>query len=87
MALFEIAVIAGSEGVPDALQTCHTLEKSFRSNVSHITLEMQNLNGSINNFSGQVSPFFCVILTFYIFCKFSSYLTVLDCFEFETELV
>ncbi|XP_003424771.1 uncharacterized protein LOC100680350 isoform X1 [Nasonia vitripennis] len=48
-------VIAGSEGVPDALQTCHTLEKNFTTNIKHITDEIQKLNRSINSFSGQVS--------------------------------
>lgn len=48
-------VMAESQGLPDALQTCHTLDRTFRANLSRITEEMRQLNGSLGSFSGQVA--------------------------------
>ncbi|XP_058797402.1 uncharacterized protein LOC131667755 isoform X2 [Phymastichus coffea] len=51
------SVIAGSEGVPDALQTCHTLDKNFKANITRINDEIRKLNTSLNTFSTQISKF------------------------------
>lgn len=50
-----IAVIAGSEGVPDALQKCHSLSRDLQNNQTTIFTHLSDLKLQINNFTTQVN--------------------------------
>lgn len=50
-----IAVIAGSEGVPDALQKCHSLSRDLQNNQTTIFMHLSDLKLQINNFTTQVN--------------------------------
>ena len=52
--LFAIAVIAGSEGVPDALQKCHSLSRDLQNNQTIIFTHLSDFKLQINNFTTQV---------------------------------
>ena len=52
--LFTIAVIAGSEGVPDALQKCHSLSRDLQNNQTIIFTHLSDFKLQINNFTTQV---------------------------------
>ncbi|XP_011068755.1 PREDICTED: uncharacterized protein LOC105154737 [Acromyrmex echinatior] len=47
-------VIAGSEGVPDALQKCHSLSRDLQNNQTIIFSRLSDLKQQINNFTVQV---------------------------------
>ncbi|XP_071871834.1 uncharacterized protein isoform X1 [Bombus fervidus] len=48
-------VIAGSEGVPDALQKCHSLSRDLQNNQSIIFTHLSDLKLQINNFTTQLA--------------------------------
>ncbi|XP_076762123.1 uncharacterized protein LOC143430043 isoform X1 [Xylocopa sonorina] len=47
-------VIAGSEGVPDALQKCHSLSRDLQNNQTIIFTHLSDLKLQINNFTSQL---------------------------------
>ncbi|CAL7938859.1 unnamed protein product [Xylocopa violacea] len=47
-------VIAGSEGVPDALQKCHSLSRDLQNNQTIIFNHLSDLKLQINNFTSQL---------------------------------
>ncbi|XP_066586632.1 rho-associated protein kinase 1-like isoform X2 [Prorops nasuta] len=49
------SVIAGSEGVPDALQKCHSLSKDLKSNQTVIFTQLSNFKLQITNFTAQLA--------------------------------
>ncbi|XP_071871842.1 uncharacterized protein isoform X2 [Bombus fervidus] len=49
------SVIAGSEGVPDALQKCHSLSRDLQNNQSIIFTHLSDLKLQINNFTTQLA--------------------------------
>lgn len=51
-----ISVIAGSEGVPDALQKCHSLSRDLQNNQTIIFSRLSDLKQQINNYTVQVKP-------------------------------
>ncbi|XP_006607458.1 uncharacterized protein LOC102678326 [Apis dorsata] len=48
-------VIAGSEGVPDALQKCHSLSRDLQNNQTTIFMHLSDLKLQINNFTTQLA--------------------------------
>ncbi|XP_076762124.1 uncharacterized protein LOC143430043 isoform X2 [Xylocopa sonorina] len=48
------SVIAGSEGVPDALQKCHSLSRDLQNNQTIIFTHLSDLKLQINNFTSQL---------------------------------
>ncbi|XP_076231794.1 uncharacterized protein LOC143177622 isoform X2 [Calliopsis andreniformis] len=48
------SVIAGSEGVPDALQKCHSLSRDLQNNQTIIFSHLSDLKLQINNFTTQL---------------------------------
>ncbi|KAG6802943.1 hypothetical protein HZU73_01779 [Apis mellifera caucasica] len=48
-------VIAGSEGVPDALQKCHSLSRDLQNNQTTIFTHLSDLKLQINNFTTQLA--------------------------------
>ncbi|XP_034181003.1 EF-hand calcium-binding domain-containing protein 14 isoform X1 [Osmia lignaria lignaria] len=48
-------VIAGSEGVPDALQKCHSLSRDLQNNQTIIFNHLSDLKVQINNFTTQLA--------------------------------
>ncbi|XP_018052657.1 PREDICTED: uncharacterized protein LOC108690072 isoform X1 [Atta colombica] len=48
-------VIAGSEGVPDALQKCHSLSRDLQNNQTIIFSRLSDLKQQINNFTVQLA--------------------------------
>ncbi|XP_012285792.1 structural maintenance of chromosomes protein 4 isoform X3 [Orussus abietinus] len=48
-------VIAGSEGVPDALQKCHSLSRDLQNNQTIIFSHLSDLKLQMNNFTAQLS--------------------------------
>ncbi|OAD52916.1 hypothetical protein WN48_11162 [Eufriesea mexicana] len=48
-------VIAGSEGVPDALQKCHSLSRDLQNNQTIIFTHLSDLKLQINNFTTQLA--------------------------------
>lgn len=48
-------VVAGSQGVPDALQKCHSLSKELQQNQTSLFLQVTNLAARLANFSIQVT--------------------------------
>lgn len=58
-ALFcDVSVIAGNEGVPDALQKCHSLSRDLQNNQTTIFTQLSDLKLQINNFTQQVDTDF-----------------------------
>ncbi|XP_012285791.1 uncharacterized protein LOC105702650 isoform X2 [Orussus abietinus] len=49
------SVIAGSEGVPDALQKCHSLSRDLQNNQTIIFSHLSDLKLQMNNFTAQLS--------------------------------
>ncbi|XP_011261753.1 uncharacterized protein LOC105254644 isoform X4 [Camponotus floridanus] len=49
------SVIAGSEGVPDALQKCHSLSRDLQNNQTIIFSRLSDLKQQINNFTVQLA--------------------------------
>ncbi|XP_012141035.2 uncharacterized protein LOC100876911 isoform X2 [Megachile rotundata] len=49
------SVIAGSEGVPDALQKCHSLSRDLQNNQTIIFNHLSDLKLQINNFTTQLA--------------------------------
>ncbi|XP_029051169.1 uncharacterized protein LOC114879923 isoform X2 [Osmia bicornis bicornis] len=49
------SVIAGSEGVPDALQKCHSLSRDLQNNQTIIFNHLSDLKVQINNFTTQLA--------------------------------
>ncbi|XP_012538949.1 uncharacterized protein LOC105838163 isoform X3 [Monomorium pharaonis] len=49
------SVIAGSEGVPDALQKCHSLSRDLQNNQTIIFTRLSDLKQQINNFTVQLA--------------------------------
>ncbi|XP_076681180.1 uncharacterized protein LOC143375691 isoform X2 [Andrena cerasifolii] len=49
------SVIAGNEGVPDALQKCHSLSRDLQNNQTIIFTHLSDLKLQINNFTTQLS--------------------------------
>lgn len=54
--LLYVTVIAGSEGVPDALQKCHSLSRDLQNNQTIIFTRLSDLKQQINNFTVEVKP-------------------------------
>jgi len=52
-----ITVIAGNEGVPDALQKCHSLSRDLQNNQTIIFSRLSDLKQQINNFTVQVKSY------------------------------
>lgn len=48
-------VVAGSQGVPDALQRCHSLSKQLEHNQTALLIKFNSLSTQIKNFSIQIS--------------------------------
>lgn len=48
-------MIAGSEGVPDALQKCHSLSRDLQNNQTTIFTRLSDLKQQINNFTIQLA--------------------------------
>lgn len=55
-----ILVVASSQGVPDALQKCHTISKSLQQNQTLITSQIVTIKLQLENFTKEVSTKFCL---------------------------
>jgi hypothetical protein len=49
-----IAVVAGSQGVPEELQKCHSLSRELQQNQTLLSKNLSALTRQLENFSAQV---------------------------------
>lgn len=47
-------MIAGSEGLPDAIQKCDSTSKQLQKNQSNIVTQLSNFKAQLDNFTEQV---------------------------------
>ncbi|KAG8327395.1 hypothetical protein J6590_022824 [Homalodisca vitripennis] len=48
-------LVAGSQGVPEALQKCHSMSKQLQQNQTALFLKLDLLTSQLNNFTTQAS--------------------------------
>ncbi|XP_054278225.1 uncharacterized protein LOC128996784 isoform X2 [Macrosteles quadrilineatus] len=49
------SVVAGSQGVPEALQKCHSMSKQLQQNQTALFIKLNLLTNQLNNFTSQVT--------------------------------